>query len=106
MLLSLSVAPVKPKSRQLALTSQRILCLKRRDKPPPSVSVKQEFLLTPAGKLKDKDSRLVLTSVYPKSDVEFVLSSVSDAERETNYIKIDWTFPGYQVVRVRRRRPA
>lgn len=77
MLLSLSVAPIKPKMRQLILTSHRILCLKRQHKSRRAIAVKTEYLLSPPEKGKDKESRPVVTSVQSKGEREFVLLTVS-----------------------------
>jgi len=76
LLLPLPVAPRKPKVRQLALTSHRLVCLKQY-KAGREVGVKFEFGLRPSEKEKEKErekeARSMITGVSKKGDREFVV---------------------------------
>ncbi|KAH7926505.1 kinase-like protein [Leucogyrophana mollusca] len=77
--LPLSVSPMRPKTRQLLLTTHRLLCLKQRGGVG-GVSIKSELALqlTEKGKDKDKEkeARSVVESAEPKGDKEFVVLTV------------------------------
>jgi 3-phosphoinositide dependent protein kinase-1 len=77
MLLSLSVAPAKPKPRQLLLTSERVLCLKCHSKGSSPLTVKAEYILAASDKGKEREMRYSLTSVQSKGEREFALVTVS-----------------------------
>lgn len=78
-LIPITVSPLKPKIRQLMLTSQRLICVKQRDRG--VLSIKCELAFRPAnvnvnGKEKEKDSRTYIIGVEPKTDREFVVLTV------------------------------
>ncbi|KXN90190.1 3-phosphoinositide-dependent protein kinase 1 [Leucoagaricus sp. SymC.cos] len=70
------VSSRRAKSRQLVLTSKRLLCLKQRQKPH-ELSVKYELALKASEKLKEKDkekeSKGIIASVQRKGEREFVV---------------------------------
>lgn len=68
------VAPTKPKTRELILTNRRLFCLKH--KSPMDLSIKSEFLLR-SEKLKEKETRSVVTTVELKGEREFVVLTTS-----------------------------
>jgi 3-phosphoinositide dependent protein kinase-1 len=80
-LIPITVSPLKPKIRQLMLTSQRLICVKQRDRG--VLSIKCELAFRPANvnvngkeKEKDKDSRTFIIGVEAKTDREFVILTV------------------------------
>lgn len=79
-LIPLPVPPSKPKTRELILTSRRLICLKHRQKGPTSISIKSELALRASEKLKEKDkekeSRGIVASVERKGEREFVVLTV------------------------------
>jgi 3-phosphoinositide dependent protein kinase-1 len=79
-LIPLPVPPSKPKTRELILTSRRLICLKQRQKGPPGISIKSELALRASEKLKEKDkekeSRGIVASVERKGEREFVVLTV------------------------------
>lgn len=70
----------KAKTRQLVLTTKRLLCLKQRQKPQ-GLSVKYELALKASEKLKEKDkekeSKGIIATVQRKGEREFVVLTVS-----------------------------
>ena len=80
LLLPLQVTPRKPKVRQLALTSHRLVCLKVQ-KGGRGIGVKCEYMLRPSEKEKEKErekeSRSVITGVSMKGAREFAVLTVS-----------------------------
>jgi len=80
-LLPLPVPPSKPKTRELVLTSRRLICLKQRQKGLGDISVKSELALRASEKLKEKDkekeSRGIVASVERKGEREFVVLTSS-----------------------------
>ncbi|KAF5351814.1 hypothetical protein D9756_007409 [Leucocoprinus leucothites] len=70
------VSSGKAKTRQLVLTSRRLLCLKQRQKPN-ELSVKFELALKASEKLKDKDKekelKVIIASVQRKGERQFVV---------------------------------
>lgn len=79
-LIPLPVPVSKTKTRQLVLTTRRLLCLKQQPKDS-SVTVKTELALRASTKLKEKDkerdSRGIIANIERKGDREFVISTVS-----------------------------
>lgn len=79
-LLPLSVPQVKPRPRELILTTRRLFCIKLREKRPADVSIKSELRLRAPDKAKekekDKDSRGFISSVELKGEREFVVLTV------------------------------
>jgi 3-phosphoinositide dependent protein kinase-1 len=83
-LIPISVSPLKPKIRQLILTSHRLICVKQRDRG--VLSIKCEVVFRPPtpvngngvvnGKEKDKDSRSFIIGVETKTEKEFVILTV------------------------------
>ncbi|KAA1471868.1 kinase-like protein [Dentipellis sp. KUC8613] len=76
LLLPLPVAPRRPKTRELALTSQRLLCLKVL-KGSRGVGIKCEYGLRPSEKEKEKErekeERTLVTGVAKKGEREFAV---------------------------------
>lgn len=74
------VSHSRAKTRHLVLTSNRLLCVKQRQKPQ-ELSLKFELSLKASEKIKDKDkekqSRGIIHSVQRKGDREFVVLTVS-----------------------------
>lgn len=74
------VSHSRAKSRQLVLTTKRLLCVKQRQKPH-ELSVKFELALKASEKLKEKDkereSKGIIASVQRKGEREFVVYTVS-----------------------------
>jgi len=77
-LLPIPVPPVKSRTRQLILTTQRLFCLKQQQKGPGSLSIKSELTLRASDKVKEKEkeSRAAITSVELKGEREFVVLTV------------------------------
>lgn len=76
----MAVTP-RRKIRELVLSDQRLICLKR--KPGRPYCIRNELLLrTP---VKEKDSRYQITGVEPKGDREFVVMTVSTAPTHCLY---------------------
>ena len=73
-LLAMTVTPRRLKSRELILTTHRLLCLKR--KPGRAVQVRTELFMTPSSE-KEKDGRHIISGVEPKGEREFVVMTVS-----------------------------
>lgn len=67
------VSQGKTKSRQLVLTSKRLLCLKERQK---GLSVKFELSLKASGKPKEKGFKGHIVSVQRKGEKEFAVLTV------------------------------
>ncbi|KAH7888305.1 kinase-like protein [Phlebopus sp. FC_14] len=92
--LPISVSPIRPKTRQLLLTTHRLLCVKQR--PDASVTLKTELnLRRPAekGKEKDKESRCVVESAERKGEREFVVLTSTQSQTyaaETGSISARW----------------
>lgn len=105
-LIPITVSPLKPKIRQLILTSHRLVCVKQRDRG--ILSMKSELAFRPPismngtggnhtngtsssgkDKDKDKDSRTFIVGVEAKTDNEFVVLTVrpppSSLPVELNY---------------------
>lgn len=78
-LIPLPVPTSKAKTRELILTTRRLLCLKH-PKDSSGVSIKSELALRASEKLKEKDkereSRAIVASVERKSEKEFVVLTV------------------------------
>ncbi|KAH9938913.1 kinase-like protein [Amylocystis lapponica] len=72
-LLAMAVTPKKVRTRELVLTSHRILCLKR--KPGRPIEVRNEFLLRATE--REKDGRRVISGVEPKGEREFVIMTAT-----------------------------
>ena len=74
----ITVAPRKPKIRQLVLTSQRLVCLKQL-KHGRGIGIKSEYALRPLGKGKEreKEERCMVTGIVKKGAKEFVMYTVS-----------------------------
>lgn len=82
--LPISVSPIRPKTRQLLLTTHRLLCVKQREEG--GVSLKSELSLgkgivnvssgTEKLKEKDKEAKSVVESAERKSEREFVVLTV------------------------------
>ncbi|THH20791.1 hypothetical protein EW146_g648 [Bondarzewia mesenterica] len=96
LLLPLPVTPRKPKLRQLALTSHRLLCLKQQ-KGGRGVVVKCEYGLQPSEKEKEKErekeSRSVITGVSKKGACEFVVLTTTKSAfyaAETEALASSW----------------
>lgn len=70
----MAVTPRRLKSRELILTTHRLLCLKR--KPGRAVQVRTELFMTPSSE-KEKDGRHIISGVEPKGEREFVVMTVS-----------------------------
>lgn len=70
----MAVTPRRLKSRDLILTTHRLLCLKR--KPGRAVQVRTELFMTPSSE-KEKDGRHIISGVEPKGEREFVVMTVS-----------------------------
>jgi len=82
-LIPITVSPLKPKIRQLMLTSQRLICVKQRDHG--VLSIKCELTFRPAnvnvnGKEKEKDSRIFIIGVEAKTDREFVVLTTGKSQ--------------------------
>lgn len=85
-LIPIAVSPLKPKIRQLILTSHRLICVKQRDRG--VLSIKCEVVFRPPApvngngvvngkeKEKDKDPRSFIIGVEPKTEKEFVVLTV------------------------------
>lgn len=73
-LIPITVSPLKPKHRQLILTSRRLVCVKQRARG--VLSIKCELLIRPPknGSTKDKNHIIGVESKTPK---EFVVMTVS-----------------------------
>ena len=69
----MAVTPRRLKSRELILTTHRLLCLKR--KPGRAVQVRTELFMTPSSE-KEKDGRHIISGVEPKGEREFVVITV------------------------------
>jgi 3-phosphoinositide dependent protein kinase-1 len=86
----------RAKSRQLVLTSKRLLCLKQRQKPN-ELSVKYELALKASEKLKEKDkekeSRCIIASVQQKGEREFVVLTVRILLSIGHTLFLTGTFP-------------
>lgn len=67
------VSQGKTRSRQLVLTSKRLLCLKERQK---GFSVKFELSLKAPGQLKEKEFKGIIASAQRKGENEFVILTV------------------------------
>lgn len=82
-LIPLPVPSSKAKTRELILTSRRLICLKRQSKGPGGISIKSELALRASEKLKEKDkereSRGIVASVERKGEREFVVLTSSKA---------------------------
>ncbi|KAG7090848.1 hypothetical protein E1B28_009930 [Marasmius oreades] len=79
-LLPIASAQMKPKIRELILTNRRLMCVKMREKMPENVTLKSEFWLRPEkdkipgnGKDRDRETRILLSSVEAKGEREFVI---------------------------------
>lgn len=83
--LPISVSPIRPKTRQLLLTTHRLLCVKQRVEG--GVGLKSELSLrkgatTSSGtekvkeKEKDKEAKSIIESAERKSEREFVVLTV------------------------------
>lgn len=72
-LLAMAVAPKKIKTRDLVLTTHRLICLK--EKPGRGVLVRTELFVQPCE--RDKDGRNTITSIEPKGELEFVVMTVN-----------------------------
>lgn len=98
-LLPLPVPPSKAKTRELILTSRRLLCLKHRPKGLGEISIKSELALRASEKLKEKDkekeSRGIVASVERKGEREFVVLTVRSTinSESTTVPFIDFTLP-------------
>ncbi|KAI0958424.1 hypothetical protein AcV7_004251 [Taiwanofungus camphoratus] len=68
-LLAMAVAPKKIKTRDLVLTTHRLICLK--EKPSRGVLIRTEVFVQPCE--RDKDGRNTITSIEPKGELEFVV---------------------------------
>jgi len=68
-LLAMAGAPRKLKTRELVLTTHRLVCLKH--KAGRAVELRLELFVRPSG--KDKDARHVVNGVEPKGEREFVV---------------------------------
>lgn len=90
LLLPIPVAPRKPKLRQLALTSHRLLCLKQQHKGGRNVVIKCEYGLRPSEKEKEKErekeSRRIITGVGKKSEREFVVFTVRSSAHGVHFM--------------------
>jgi 3-phosphoinositide dependent protein kinase-1 len=79
-LIPLPVPSSKAKTRELILTSRRLICLKQRSKGPGGISIKSELALRASEKLtekdKEKESRGIVASVEKKGEREFVVLTV------------------------------
>jgi 3-phosphoinositide dependent protein kinase-1 len=77
-LLPIPVPAVKSKTRQLILTTQRLVCLKRQ-KELDSPSIKSELSLRAQeqGKETEKESRALIIAVELKTEKEFLVLTVS-----------------------------
>ncbi|KAK7035252.1 serine/threonine protein kinase [Paramarasmius palmivorus] len=82
-LLPLASVQMKPKTRELILTSRRLVCLKLREKTPEIITLKAELLLPVESTSsspkdgKEKETRSVVSSAELKGDREFVVLSSS-----------------------------
>lgn len=73
-LLAMAVAPKKVmKTRDLILTNQRLVCIKR--KPSRSPQIRVQVFVKPCE--KEKDGRNIISGVEPKGEREFVVMTVS-----------------------------
>ncbi|TFK54040.1 kinase-like protein [Heliocybe sulcata] len=72
-LLAMAVTPRRTKTRQLVLTSHRIVCLKQGGKNGRPAGVKAELFFRPSEKEKDRMLQTVVVGVEPKGEREFVL---------------------------------
>lgn len=73
-LIPIQVSPLKPKNRQLILTSHRLVCVKQRGRG--VLSIKHELLTQSTQDPSSKDKSHII-SVEPKSSKEFVVMTVS-----------------------------
>ncbi|TFY58922.1 hypothetical protein EVJ58_g6111 [Rhodofomes roseus] len=73
-LLAMAVTPRRLKTRELILTTHRLLCLKR--KIGRAVQVRTELFMTPSSE-KEKDGRHIISSVEPKGEREFVVMTAT-----------------------------
>ncbi|KAH7909106.1 kinase-like protein [Hygrophoropsis aurantiaca] len=92
--LPLSVSPMRPKTRQLLLTTHRLLCLKQRGGTG-GISIKSELALqrSDKGKEKEKDSRSVVESAEAKGEKEFVVLTSTRSQTyaaETSSLAATW----------------
>lgn len=71
-LLAIAVTPRKMKTRQLVLTSHRLVCLKQ-GKTERSIAVKSELFFKPSDKEKERMTQTIIVGVEPKGEREFVV---------------------------------
>jgi 3-phosphoinositide dependent protein kinase-1 len=97
-LIPLAVSPVKPKSRHLVLTNQRLICFKPRSRIKGQPSLKLELpLKAPASDkdVKDKDLKPYVSQVEAKGEREFVILTTTksftfglfDTEAAASWVK-------------------
>jgi len=73
-LLAMAVTPRRLKTRELILTTHRLLCLKR--KIGRAVQVRTELFMTPSSE-KEKDGRHIISGIEPKGEREFVVMTAT-----------------------------
>jgi 3-phosphoinositide dependent protein kinase-1 len=99
-LIPLPVPPGKAKTRELILTSRRLICLKQRLKGAGGISIKSELALRASEKLKEKDkekeSRGIVASVERKGEREFVVLTVGSSLPLGSYHLIAF----YEVIKI------
>lgn len=83
----MAVAPKKHRSRELVLTSRRLLCVKQ--KPGRGLQVRTELFIRPSD--KERDLRNLVSSVEPKGEREFVVITVSGRRSQAGSVEPDWS---------------
>jgi hypothetical protein len=99
-LIPLPVPPGKAKTRELILTSRRLICLKQqRSKGLGGISIKSELALRASEKLKEKDkekeSRGIVAGVERKGEREFVVLTV----RSSPPLSLYYLISSYEVIK-------
>ncbi|KZT65975.1 hypothetical protein DAEQUDRAFT_492400 [Daedalea quercina L-15889] len=92
----MAVTPRRLKSRELILTTHRLLCLKR--KPGRAVQIRTELFMTPSSE-KEKDGRHIISGVEPKGQREFVVMTVSSLVRNPCCVILTYNSPATQTTK-------